>query len=151
MDMKIYQKEELRGTQYIELTHFPADQKANAWNNESLYMTDTVFSLVFSYPFHGASNKYDLFGFAEFKKQEQEKLLLQLIKNGEAIDKLESYTEVIEFSNRSGNEYNFIDLIPKDKTSISNILTSMRDLNSAVINYVKDSITKNHTLAVLGL
>ncbi len=150
-DFRAFTYNELQGTQYIEIASTPGNEKISVWGKNSLYFSDTVFSLVFSYPLHNSSEKYDLFGFCEFSVDEQANLVKELSKNGENIDRLGSYEDIINFSQRDGNEFQFEDIIPMDNQEISKIIKAMNDINVLMGRFVEESIRKGNILSVLGL
>jgi hypothetical protein len=150
-DLKLLKRDELRGSQYIEL----AFENAKQWASDSVYLKDDLFAALFNPEFEQANPNFSFFGTAQFSAQQLDQLVIYLEANESELDAIKSYESFIRFVSRPGVSYRMEPLLlrqfPNLKEIWPQILAKYKSLNLEIANLIKLTRASGRSFRVNGL
>ena len=150
-ELKLLSRQELIGTQYIEL----AVDNGKQWRSDSVYVRDALFAGLFNPEFEKANSEFSFFGSAEFDVVQLEELIRYLQTNKLRLEMIETYPEFIRFFDRPGVVYKMEPVLlgefPQLKDTWPEILQKFTTVTSETINFVDTARMDGKNLWVYGL
>jgi hypothetical protein len=154
-NLKLLRRDDIHGTQYIELSAGDTTVGAAPWSQESVYFEDDVFAGLLNPEFEGVNPRFSFFGTARFDPEQLERLVAALERNQQRLTAIRNYEGFVEFLERPGVPYKMEVLLSREFPDLGDkwpkILAGFKNINSGTIEFVNAARGSDKNIFVYGL